>query len=86
VIWLCFGTIRVLFDGSFQGGVGRGSGEAQYVSDIKFQMSCHGHWAKKNSFLETVRPGFETTKDLNQSWPQVIMFYNLKGEKLCQNI
>jgi len=29
--------------GSFQGGVGRGSGEARSVSDTKFQkaMSCH---------------------------------------------
>ncbi|KJJ83518.1 hypothetical protein OMAG_002605 [Candidatus Omnitrophus magneticus] len=28
----------------------------------------------------------ETTKDLNRIRTQVIMFYNLKGEKLCQNI
>ncbi len=38
--------------GPSKGGLGRGSGEAQSVSDLKFQMSCHGQKAKKNSFFE----------------------------------
>lgn len=84
--WLCFGKNCEQKRGSFRGRLGRGSGEAHFVSDLKFQMSCHGHWAKKNSFFENRSSGFETTKDLNPRSAQVIMFYNLKGEKLCQNI
>lgn len=84
--WLCFGKNCVQKRGSLQAGLGRGSGEAHFVSDLEFQMSCHGHLAKKNSFFENRSSGFETTKDLNPRSAQVIMFYNLKGEKLCQNI
>jgi hypothetical protein len=49
--WVCFGDLHVLGFGSFPAGFGLGSAEAQSVSDLKFQMSCHGHWAKKNSFF-----------------------------------